>query len=160
MILRWMWIDRFVEFERGVRAVAIKNVSLAEDHLHDHFPGYPTMPATLLIEGMAQTGGVLVGDAFDFKEKVILAKVAKAVFHREARPGDQLLLTAEVVDRIRPEDATISGKIETSDGRLIAEISLLFVHLDNSQTTEEYGDGNFVFHEEFLRMLKITRMDM
>lgn len=154
-----MWIDKFVNFEKGVRATAVKNVSLAEDHLHDHFPGYPTMPASLLIEGLAQTGGVLVGDAFDFEEKVILAKVAKAVFFREVGPGDQLLLTAEVVEQIRPEGATIHGRIVTNDGEPVAEIHLLFVHLDSSGTTEQYGEGNFVFHDDFLRLLKTTRLE-
>ena len=57
--MRWIWIDRFVEFESGRRAVAIKNVSLAEEHLHDHFPGYPIMPNSLITEGLAQTGGLL-----------------------------------------------------------------------------------------------------
>ena len=60
--MRWIWIDRFVEFESGKRAVAIKNVTLAEDHLHDHFPGWPTMPNSLITEGLAQTGGLLVGE--------------------------------------------------------------------------------------------------
>ena len=46
--MRWIWIDRFEEFESGKRAVAIKNVSLAEEHLHDHFPGRPVMPNSLL----------------------------------------------------------------------------------------------------------------
>jgi 3-hydroxyacyl-[acyl-carrier-protein] dehydratase len=155
-----MWIDKFVAFESGRKATAVKNVSLAEDHLHDHFPGYPTMPASLLIEGMAQTGGVLVGDAFRFEEKVILAKVARAVFHREVGPGDQVLLTAEIVDEIRPEGATIQGRIETSDGQPVADIQLLFVHLDNSQTTEQLGQGNFVFHKDFLQLLKTTLLEV
>ena len=76
--MRWIWIDKLIAFEHGRRAVAIKNVSLAEEHLHDHFPGYPIHPPTLMIEGMAQTGGVLVGEAFDFREKVVLAKVSRA----------------------------------------------------------------------------------
>ena len=59
--MRWIWIDRFESFELNVAAVAVKNVSLAEDHLHDHFPGFPVMPASLMIEGMAQTAGILVG---------------------------------------------------------------------------------------------------
>jgi len=42
--MRWFWIDKFVEFESGKRAVAIKNLSMAEEHLHDHFPGFPVMP--------------------------------------------------------------------------------------------------------------------
>ena len=58
--MRWYWIDRFVEFESGRYAKAIKNISLAEDHLHDHFPYYPMIPNSLVIEGMAQTGGLLV----------------------------------------------------------------------------------------------------
>ena len=51
--MRWLWIDTFVEFESGKRAVTIKNVTQSEDHLHDHFPGFPVMPASLMIEGMA-----------------------------------------------------------------------------------------------------------
>ena len=68
--MRWFWIDRFVEFRSGESAKAIKNVSLAEEQLHDHFPGYPVMPASLIIEGLAQTGGILVGEAGGFAEKV------------------------------------------------------------------------------------------
>ena len=63
-----MWIDKFLEFEPHESAVAIKNVSLAEEHLHDHYPGFAVMPASLIIEGVAQTAGILVGQARDFKE--------------------------------------------------------------------------------------------
>jgi len=63
--MRWIWIDRFTEFEAGRRAVTVKCVTMAEEHLHDHVPGYPVHPPTLMIEGMAQTAGVLIGDAFD-----------------------------------------------------------------------------------------------
>ena len=52
--MRWFWIDRFLEFNSGTTARAIKNVSLAEDHLHDHFPGYPVMPGSLGIEAIIQ----------------------------------------------------------------------------------------------------------
>jgi 3-hydroxymyristoyl/3-hydroxydecanoyl-(acyl carrier protein) dehydratase len=69
--MRWMWIDQILELEPGRRLVAIKNVTLAEEHLHDHFPAagnlppLPVMPASLIIEGMAQTAGILVGAARD-----------------------------------------------------------------------------------------------
>src|SRR3954447_14551730 len=86
--MRWFWIDRYTEFESGRTATAIKNVSLAEEHLHDHFPGAPLMPNSLVIEGIAQTGGLLVGEHSGFEERVILAKVAKARFHFSAVPGD------------------------------------------------------------------------
>jgi len=84
--MRWFWIDRFVEFESGSRARAVKNISLAEDHLHDHFPGYPVMPGTLMIEGMAQTSGILLGEMSGFDALIILAKVPKVVFHSLACP--------------------------------------------------------------------------
>ncbi len=86
--MRWIWFDRFEQFDSGKRAVAIKNVTLAEDHLHDHFPDYPVMPASLMIEGMAQTAGILVGEARNFEEKVILAKIKRADFQRLIRPGE------------------------------------------------------------------------
>src|SRR4051794_23707598 len=64
--MRWLWIDRFLEFRPGKSARAVKNLSLAEDVFADHFPGYPIMPASLILEGLAQTGGILVGQANDF----------------------------------------------------------------------------------------------
>ena len=59
--MRWIWIDRFTEFHSGKSARAVKNLSLAEDYFAEHFPGYPVMPACLILEGLAQTGGILVG---------------------------------------------------------------------------------------------------
>ena len=53
--MRWFWIDRFTEVVSGKTATAIKVVSLSEEHLHDHFLGIPTMPNSLILEGMAQT---------------------------------------------------------------------------------------------------------
>jgi len=150
--MRWIWIDKFIEFEPGKRAVSIKNVTLAEEHLHDHFPGYPTMPASLMIEAMAQTGGILVGHMRDFKEKVILAKVSKAVFHDMARPGDQLKLEA-IVENIIDEAATIIGTIRCED-RLIAEVSLMFSHIDRNMAGLEFPEDNFVFNEQFMSMLR------
>src|SRR5881392_2409925 len=100
--MRWTWIDRFVAFESGKSAVAVKNLSLAEDHFADHFPGFPVMPAPLILEGLAQTGGILVGEANDFKEKVVLAKVPSAAFHREALTGERLIYEVELL-HLRPE---------------------------------------------------------
>ena len=73
--MRWFWIDRFVEFESGHRAVAVKNVTLAEEHVLDYLLGYPILPPSLIVEGLAQTGGLLVSQHGDFLERVVLAKV-------------------------------------------------------------------------------------
>src|SRR6266852_4812762 len=108
--MRWIWIDRFEEFVSGKSAKAVKNLSLAEDHFADHFPGYPVMPAALMLEGLAQTGGILVGHVNDFREKVILAKVPRAVFQREALAGQQLIYDVEIL-HMRPEGASVQGRI-------------------------------------------------
>src|ERR1700682_6031370 len=71
--MRWLWIDRFLKFESRKSARALKNLSLAEDYFADHFPGYPVMPAALILEGLAQTGGILVGEGNDYQEKVTSA---------------------------------------------------------------------------------------
>src|ERR1700748_3830801 len=96
--MRWTWIDRFVTFESGKSATAVKNLSLAEDHFADHFPGFPVMPAPLILEGLAQTGGILVGEADGYSKNVVLAKMS-ATFHREATPGETLTYTATIIDR-------------------------------------------------------------
>ncbi|WP_437186159.1 3-hydroxyacyl-ACP dehydratase FabZ family protein [Planctomicrobium sp. SH668] len=125
--MRWFWIDKFIEFESGKYAKTVKNISLAEEHLHDHFPGYPVMPGSLIMEGMAQTGGILLGEAFQFKYLVFLAKVPKFISHRHARPGDQLIYTATL------EDAREEGGMATMTAHcgdeLVAEAEIIFTQL-------------------------------
>jgi 3-hydroxyacyl-[acyl-carrier-protein] dehydratase len=128
--MRWFWIDRYTEFESGRQAKAVKNVSLAEEHLHDHFPGAPVMPNSLILEGLAQTGGLLVGEHGGFEQRVVLAKVASARFHRAAVPGDTLVYHT-TVDDINPGGAVVSGTSRIG-GELQAEVQLFFAHLDQA----------------------------
>lgn len=150
--MRWIWIDKFVEFESGKRAVSVKNVTLAEEHLHDHFPGFPVMPECLMIEAMAQTAGILVGQAKNFEEKVILAKINKCVFFDYVRPGDTLRLEA-IIDSIAPEAAGTRGKI-TRDDNLVAEIDLMFSHIDQNIGGKKFPDENFVFTDMFASLMQ------
>src|ERR1700755_3641818 len=108
--MRWIWIDRFIAFESKKSAKAVKCLSMGEDHFARHFPGHPVMPACFILEGLAQTGGILVGEANDFKEKVVLAKITSARFHREAIAGETLIYETEIVT-LRPEGASIVGKV-------------------------------------------------
>ena len=150
--MSWIWIDKFVEFRSGKSAVAVKNVTLAEEHLHDHFPGFAVMPESLMIEAMAQTSGILVGEAKNFKEKVILAKVKKAVFFDYVKPGDTLKLAAKI-ESIAPEAASTSGRI-TCGEKLIAEIDLMFSHIDRNLAGKEFPEENFVFTDTFKSLLR------
>src|SRR5438067_13063750 len=108
--MRWIWIDRFLDFQSGKSARAVKNLSLAEDYFADHFPGHPVMPGALILEGLAQTGGILVGEANDFREKVVLAKIPWARFHGEVLAGTQLIYDVELL-HLRPEGAAVQGKV-------------------------------------------------
>ncbi len=147
--MRWIWIDRFVKFESGKTAQAVKNISLSEEHLHEHFPGYPVMPAALIIEGMAQTAGILICEASKFKEKVILAKITKAVFEGLALPGDTLLFTANI-EEINEQFAVASGEVtlssprskgQESQSRHLATIELMFSHLDQNMAGKKFPEG-------------------
>lgn len=149
--MRWIWIDKFLEFESGKRAVALKNVTLAEEHLHDHFPGFPVMPECLMIEAMAQTAGILVGQARNFQEKVILAKIKKAVFYHYVRPGDTITLHAQI-ESISPEAASTEGEIRRGQD-LIARISLMFSHIDKNLSGKRFPEENFVFTDTFCSLL-------
>ena len=150
--MRWIWIDKFIEFDSGKRAVAVKNVTLAEEHLHDHFPGFCVMPETLMIEAMAQTAGILVGQARNFEEKVILAKIKKADFFDYVRPGDTLRLEAKI-ETITAEAASTGGKI-TCEEKTIAEIDLMFSHIDKNLAGKDFPQENFVFTDMFKSLLR------
>jgi len=141
--MRWYWIDRFIEFESGRYAKSLKNVSLAEEHLHDHFPGYPIMPNSLVIEGLAQTGGLLVCEYSRFQEKVVLAKVPKVRFYCEAVPGDTLIYTT-TIDYIRRDGAMVTATSHKGD-ELQAEMEIVFAHLDHALAEKTLIDpGDFV----------------
>ncbi len=148
--MRWSWIDRFLEFESGRRAVAYKNTSLTEDHNDEYQPAYPIVPASTIIEGLAQTGGLLVGEHGQFHKRVVLAKVAKAVFHDYTLAGTTLTYTAEVED-IQPDGAFCQCTVKAGD-ELRADIQLMFAHLDNRFPENLFDPANF------LRMLRLFEL--
>lgn len=154
--MRWIWIDRFLEFEPGKSAKAVKNLSTAEDVFADHFPGYPIMPGTLILEGLAQTGGILVGQANDYREKVVLAKILRATFHRDALAGEELIYEVELL-HLRPEGASVQGRALAA-GSLVAEAEIFFAHLDQNRAKQMFGDHNFVFSGELKRVLGLTKV--
>jgi 3-hydroxyacyl-[acyl-carrier-protein] dehydratase len=153
--MRWIWIDKFVEFTPKTSATAVKNVTLAEEHLHDLYPNFPIVPHSLIVEGMAQTAGILVGEARNFAEKVILAKIGRATFHRLVRPGDTIVYEAKI-DQLSEQGASISGRV-TVGQELVAEIELMFSHIDQNLAGLRFPEHNFVFTEQFTELLKTYR---
>ena len=153
--MRWIWLDRFLEFQSGKSARAVKNLSLAEDLFADHFPGYPVMPGALMLEGLAQTGGILVGEANDFREKVVLAKVPSARFHRDVLAGEQVVYEVEML-HLRPEGAAVRGRVLVGD-QVAVEAEIFFAHLDQNRSRQLFGDHNFVFSGELKYLLGIAK---
>ncbi|MBT8485676.1 MAG: beta-hydroxyacyl-ACP dehydratase [Phycisphaerales bacterium] len=166
-----MWIDKIVAYEAGHRLVAIKNVSLAEEHLHDHLPAdddgpaTPVMPGSLIIEGMAQTAGVLVGATNGFTEKVILAKVARASLEEDVVPGDTIRYDAELV-RLDDAGAVTAGTVtrltphaEGVTERVIGRVELMFSHLDRNRAGQVFPEENFVFSDNFRMILRAAGLE-
>jgi 3-hydroxyacyl-[acyl-carrier-protein] dehydratase len=153
--MRWMWIDRFVEFESGRRAVAIKNVTLVEEVIDDYFPGTPVFPPSLMVEGLAQTGGLLVGEHRQFLERVVLAKLGKAVFHSPVFPGDQIRYAVELQE-INAQGAMAVGTAHVS-GEIRAEVEFMFAHLDDRFPPELFGGGDFMRILRLFRLYEVAR---
>lgn len=172
--MRWMWVDKIVEIEPNRRIAAVKNVSLAEDVLSDHFPAEvdpdtgakrpaePVMPASLIIEGMAQAAGMLVGHVQDFKEKVILAKISRASLDYDVSPGQTIRFEAEI-DRADPSGVSTVGTVRVFDHvkqrfTSIGEIDLVFSHIDRNRSGLEFPEENFVFTDLFTIVLRDAGM--
>ena len=120
----FLLIDRVVEFERAKRLVAIKNVTINEPFFQGHFPGYPIMPGVLVVEAMAQAGGImLMHDLPDRAEKlVVFTGIERAKFRRPVTPGDQLRIEIDVLS-FRPRAGRIAGRALV-DGKLACEATL------------------------------------
>lgn len=149
--MRWFWIDRFTEFVSGTRAEAVKCVSLLEEYLDEYFPAYPVMTSSLIIEGFAQAGGLLLGECNGFRERIVLAKVAQAKFHFPPRPGDVLTYRVRL-ENVQPDGGLVMAT--SHRGReLQGKAELTFAHLDARHVTGELFEP-----AEFLRMLRIFRL--
>jgi 3-hydroxyacyl-[acyl-carrier-protein] dehydratase len=120
----FLLIDRVVEFEPTKRLVAIKNVTINEPFFQGHFPGYPIMPGVLVVEAMAQAGGMIMLAEIPDREKklVVFTGIERAKFRRPITPGDQIRIEVEVLS-MRPRAGRILGRA-TVDGKLACEATL------------------------------------
>ena len=121
----FLLVDRIVEYEPGKKIVSSKNVTMNEPFFEGHFPGHPVMPGVLIIEGMAQTGGLLFGlttGDMTLDDVCYFVSIDAAKFRRPVRPGDQLRFEMDVNSRNR-HIWSFSGKAYV-DGKLAAEAEL------------------------------------
>ena len=154
--MRWDLIESFEVLKKGSYSRARKSFSGTEDFFRDHFPGKPLVPETLMIEMIAQAGGVLLGVGINFEKEVILAKIGQARFYRTVRPPCQLLVEA-TIEAEREEGAWISGTVKL-ENELVAEAGAFLVTIDFLDN----GDRKkIVFNEDFLKhydILNVVRM--
>ena len=123
-------VDRVLELEPGRRIVAIKNVTMNEPFFGGHFPGQPVMPGVLVVEGMAQAGGILLLHDIAERDTKLLYFMAieKARFRRPVVPGDQLRYEVEVL-RMRSTTCKLAGRAIV-DGEVAAEAICLSAMVD------------------------------
>ncbi|HET7322537.1 MAG TPA: 3-hydroxyacyl-ACP dehydratase FabZ, partial [Longimicrobiaceae bacterium] len=121
----FLLVDRVVEYEEGTRIVGLKNVTINEPFFVGHFPGRPTMPGVLIIEAMAQVGGLLVMDMIENPEEKIVyfMTLDKVKWRRPVTPGDQIRFEVEVI-QIRGHTARMKG-VGTVDGQVAAEAEMM-----------------------------------
>jgi len=109
--------------------VGLKNVTINEAFFQGHYPGDPIMPGVLIIEALAQIGGVLLSQELEHKGKVaVLLSLDKVKFRRAVRPGDQLILEAEAI-RVRSNTGHVKGRARVA-GDLVAEAEIKFILTD------------------------------
>ena len=119
-------VDRVVELESGQRIVALKNVTINEPFFQGHFPGAPIMPGVLIIEAMAQAGGVLYFESIDEEEHgslIYFMGMDKVKFRQPVVPGDQLILEVKILKQ-RAKTLKLSG-IATVNDKRVAQAELL-----------------------------------
>jgi 3-hydroxyacyl-[acyl-carrier-protein] dehydratase len=124
-------VDRIIKYIPEKLAVGIKNVSVNEPHFQGHFPGRPIMPGVLIVEAMAQVGGIVLTQMPEFPENglFMFAGIDKVRFRRPVVPGDQLVMTVELLSIKRRRFGKMQGRAEV-DGQLAAEGELMFSVVD------------------------------
>jgi UDP-3-O-[3-hydroxymyristoyl] N-acetylglucosamine deacetylase/3-hydroxyacyl-[acyl-carrier-protein] dehydratase len=125
----FLLVDRVLDLEPGRKAVAIKNVTINESFFQGHFPGHPIMPGVLIIEAMAQVGGIIMLDNPDNKDKIAyFMSIDNAKFRKPVTPGDQLRFEVEVV-KWKSRYGQIAGKAFVNEA-LVCEADLKFTLVD------------------------------
>ena len=121
--MRHFHLDRIVSLERGKSATGVRAVALSDDVYTEHFPGNPVLPGVYLLEGLAQTAGVLLWESCDHTKIAVMVSIDRAKFPSFARPGDTVKLAVEI-DSVDERSARVRGVASVGDRQVaVAAIS-------------------------------------
>jgi 3-hydroxyacyl-[acyl-carrier-protein] dehydratase len=122
-------VDRIIDYVPGKSAVGIKNVTFNEPQFQGHFPGRPIMPGVLIVEAMAQVGGIVLTQLPGVDGLCMFAGIDKVRFRRPVVPGDQLVMTVDLLTVKRMRFGKMQARAEV-DGTLVCEGALMFSVVD------------------------------
>ena len=145
----FLLVDRVVEFDSGRRAVGLKNVTVNDPYFQGHFPGRPVFPGVLIVEALAQLGGVLAirSSSVEGSPIVYLTGIDKAKFRKPVIPGDQIRLEVEVMKR-RPPFWKMQGKAFVGNDLVCEAESTAMLQSEQADSTgAETGPPNLKDHD-------------
>lgn len=121
----FLLVDKILDIETGKKAVGLKNVTINEPFFQGHFPGTPIMPGVLIVEAMAQVGGIAILSMEEYKGKLaVLTGIEKMKFRKQVVPGDTLIMEAELIAfKMGIGKARVCAKVE---GKIAAEGVMMF----------------------------------
>ncbi len=140
--MRFILIDRIVELQPGVKITAVKNLTIAEEYLADHFPHFPVMPGVLMLEAMTQAAAWLVRYSEKFIHSMVVLKQAKNVkYGRFVEPGQTLTVTAELLSQSNGEaklkaHGAIDDQVIVSGRLTLAKYNLADTNPNNKRIDE------------------------
>ncbi|MFA5198584.1 MAG: bifunctional UDP-3-O-[3-hydroxymyristoyl] N-acetylglucosamine deacetylase/3-hydroxyacyl-ACP dehydratase [Candidatus Omnitrophota bacterium] len=126
----FLFVDRVIYLEKGKRAIGVKNVTINDYFFRGHFPGRPVMPGVIIVEAMAQVGGVMMLASEDNKGKLaFFLSIDNVKFRKPVVPGDQLMLEVEAV-KVKSKTGQVRGRALV-DGKVVAEADFVCALVDN-----------------------------
>jgi 3-hydroxyacyl-[acyl-carrier-protein] dehydratase len=139
--VRYFLIDKVTELVPGERARGVKNVTLSDEVLHDHFPDFPVMPGALILEAAAQLAGFLLEMTFNKAgeplARALLVSIEKAKFHETSGPGDRLDIEVTIESRLA-EAAQVAVVVQVGERRIVrAGLTFVLKRIDSERVHEQ-----------------------